>query len=58
MKIVEKVLFIPICCVCDQVRDDQQTSIARDAWSIWGLIKRSLNRGSLFRKRSGGGSSA
>ena len=26
MKIVEKVLFIPICCVCDQVRDDQQTS--------------------------------
>ena len=26
MNIVEKVLFIPICCVCDQVRDDQQTS--------------------------------
>ncbi len=26
MKIVEKVLFIPICCVCDRVRDDQQTS--------------------------------
>jgi hypothetical protein len=26
MKIVEKLLFIPICCVCDQVRDDQQTS--------------------------------
>jgi len=25
MNIVEKVLFIPICCVCDQVRDDQQT---------------------------------
>ncbi|MDZ4856842.1 MAG: hypothetical protein SGJ26_18645 [Nitrospirota bacterium] len=26
MNIVEKVLFIPICCVCDRVRDDQQTS--------------------------------
>ena len=26
MKIVEKVVLIPICCVCDQVRDDQQTS--------------------------------
>ena len=26
MKIVEKFLFIPICCVCDHVRDDQQTS--------------------------------
>ena len=26
MNIVEEVLFIPICCVCDQVRDDQQTS--------------------------------
>lgn len=26
MNIAEKVLFIPICCVCDRVRDDQQTS--------------------------------
>ena len=25
MKIVEKVLFIPICCVCDKVRDDEQS---------------------------------
>ena len=25
MNIVEKVLFIPICCVCDQVRSDQYT---------------------------------
>jgi hypothetical protein len=26
MNIVDKVVFIPICCVCDRVRDDQQTS--------------------------------
>jgi len=26
MNIVDKVVFIPICCVCDQVRDDQQTT--------------------------------
>lgn len=25
MNIVDKVLFIPICCVCDRVRDDQQS---------------------------------
>jgi len=25
MNIVDKVMFIPICCVCDRVRDDQQT---------------------------------
>ncbi len=25
MKIVDKGLFIPICCVCDQVRSDQYT---------------------------------
>ena len=26
MDIVDKVVFIPICCACDRVRDDQQTS--------------------------------
>lgn len=26
MNIVDKVVFIPICCACDRVRDDQQTS--------------------------------
>ena len=26
MNIVDKVVPIPICCVCDRVRDDQQTS--------------------------------
>ncbi|MEO7861449.1 MAG: hypothetical protein ABIU05_13615 [Nitrospirales bacterium] len=26
MHIIAKVVFIPICCACDRVRDDQQTS--------------------------------
>lgn len=26
MNIIDKVVFIPICCACDRVRDDQQTS--------------------------------
>jgi hypothetical protein len=26
MDIVDKVVFIPICCACDRVRDNQQTS--------------------------------
>ena len=26
MNIVDKVVFIPICCACDRVRDDRQTS--------------------------------
>ena len=26
MNIADKVMFIPICCVCDRVRDDKQTS--------------------------------
>lgn len=26
MNIIDKVVFIPICCVCDRVRDDQQTN--------------------------------
>ncbi|MEO8046622.1 MAG: hypothetical protein ABI684_04990 [Nitrospirota bacterium] len=30
MNIVDKVVIIPICCVCDQVRDDQQTT--KEQW--------------------------
>jgi hypothetical protein len=26
MNIIDNVVFIPICCACDRVRDDQQTS--------------------------------
>jgi hypothetical protein len=26
MNIIDKVVFIPICCACDRVRDDQHTS--------------------------------
>jgi len=26
MNIADRVMFIPICCVCDRVRDDKQTS--------------------------------
>ena len=39
MNIIDKVVFIPICCACDRVRDDQQTSKrpsgnAREQW-VW-----------------------
>ncbi|MBC7839218.1 MAG: hypothetical protein H7Y39_11335 [Nitrospiraceae bacterium] len=39
MNIIDNVVFIPICCACDRVRDDQQTSErpsgnAREQW-VW-----------------------
>lgn len=41
MNIVEKSVFIPICCVCERVRDDRQTGKrpTSNGFEPWGSLR-------------------